>query len=52
MEYEIVSKDNRHYIALFFNGDATHETPFYLIEIKIVKTNDLVFLQNGGYIKT
>ena len=52
MEYEIVSKDNKTYIALFFNGDATHETPFYLVEINIVKDSDFVFLQDGGYIKT
>ena len=51
MEYEIVSKDKKIYLALFFNGDMSHETPFYLIEIKIVKDSDFVFLQEGGHIK-
>lgn len=52
MKYEIVVKDNKTYLALFFEFETSHETPFYLVEINIVKDCDFVFLKNGGYIKT
>jgi len=51
MEHEIVLKDNKVYIALFFNGSKSHETPFYLVEIQVIKQSDFVFLLERGLIK-
>lgn len=45
MKQEVVIKDNKIYIALFFEIDKTHETPFYLIEIKLVNDSDFEFLR-------
>lgn len=51
MKYKIVGKDGHIYIALFLNLDVDCFTPIYLIEIKLVNADDLVFLQNERIIQ-
>ena len=45
MKQEVVIKDNKIYIALFLEIDTRHETPIYLIEIKLVNDSDFEFLR-------
>lgn len=46
---EIVRKDNKYYIALFFNKDIAREMPIYLIEIYIPRSSDLEIIERIKY---